>query len=106
MLSSSSDFKTSIKNIVVAYKRQHPEEYDLLCQAVAMQRKLLLDPKYATSPDAGEGSDQRGLYEISETLQGALVLHLSDEATTWLKTTEGGRWFADTFAEFRLPQYV
>lgn len=95
-------FKTSIQNIVSAYKKQHAGEYRLVCTAVEMQRKLLKDPEYASI----EATGNRALYEISETLQQNLIIHLSDSALSWLKTKEGSRWFAKTFKEFALPSSI
>lgn len=99
---SDLHFKRSIRNIVNAYRTQHAEEYKLLCDAIAMQRKVLSDPTYGEA----KASDMRGLYEISVTLQEALIEHLSEDATVWLKSKEGGRWFAKEFKEFALPRAI
>lgn len=97
-LSDANDFKRSIRFVVAAYKRQYPEEYKLLCNAVRMQRSLLKDPKFGVVTDG-----HRALYEISENLQAALITYLSVDAITWFKEKEGGRWFANTYREFALP---
>lgn len=101
-LGSAGQFKLLIRMVVRAYKRQYAEEYKLLCNAVSMQRKLLADPKYGTAAH----SDQRALYEITDTLHAALVSNLSIEALSWFKEKEGGRWFAKAFPEFALPSHI
>lgn len=101
-LLSDTQFKTSIRNIVSAYRVQKPEEYRLVCQAVEMQRQLLQDAKYG----AMESTDNRALYEISMTLQENFIINLSVDALTWLKSKQGGRWFAKEFKEFALPSHI
>lgn len=102
--------KYNIKAIVVLYRAEYPEEYQRLKQAIEFSRQALYDPKYATV-DAQELKAhnlhiQRGLYEISITLDAMLVKGLSIEELTWWKTKEGGYWFAETFREFALPERI
>lgn len=99
---SVDDFQREIRSTVEGYKLIDPEEYKLVCDAVKMRRAMILDPKYATI----EGTDQRALYEISETLHAMFVATLTLESLTWLKSKEGGRWFARTFKEFALPAHI
>lgn len=102
-IDSAAPFKTSLKAIVEAYIQQHSDEYQLLIDAVAMHRKALADPQFA----AMEASpDHRALYEISLTLQEAIISNLSNDGLTWFKSKEGGRWFANEFKEFSLPSSI
>lgn len=102
----ASDAKQAIKKIVKLYQFQYPAEYELLVDAVALTRNSLKNPKFAKAESAGQGSDMRGLFEISETLDGMLTNALSIEHMMWFKTKPGGRWFAKTFGEFALPYYI
>lgn len=99
---SADAIKQHIKRIVATYKALHPEDYKLTREAVRMKRQLLQDEKFATS----EGSDMRALYEISETLSRYLISDLNNEEATWFKTTDGARWFARTFGEFTIPDFI
>jgi hypothetical protein len=103
---SAADAKRKMKSIVSLYRISHRDEYELLKKAVQFKREALADPKFAKSEQAGQSSDMRGLFEISETLQMMLVNGLTEDETVWFKTTQGGRWFAKTFGEFALPNYV
>src|SRR5262245_28567567 len=92
--------KAQIKRIVEAYKLIYAEEYRLMLDILRMRRALVSDQKYAQV----DKTDLRGLYEISETLQAQLVHNLNMSDLTWLKTRQGGQWFARTFSEFALPR--
>jgi predicted ATPase len=100
-MDSAELFKKQIRTVVRHYKLRAPQEYRLLCEAVAMHRASLKDPKFGT----GDGQ-QRAVFEISERLQAALVQALSVEGVKWFNTKEGGRWFATTFKQFALPHHV
>lgn len=100
--------KYNIKAIVVLYRAEYPEEYAGLVRAVRMSREMLHDEEYATvkAKDATAHGFQRGLFEISTTLDAMIVKALSIEELTWWKTKEGGYWFAKAFPEFALPRHV
>lgn len=102
--------KFNIKKIVAEYKRVFPEEYRVVCEGVTLKRSLNAT-QFAEVEGTQAGTEMRALYEISETLHTMLVRNLPIEQLTWLKVgdgrdNKGGRWFAKTFPEFRLPKYI
>jgi hypothetical protein len=99
---SAEIIKKKIRRIVANYKLLNPEDYKLTRKAVDMKRKLLQDPRFGT----GENIDMRALFEISETLSTSLIRGLDTEASNWFKSKEGGRWFARTYGEFSLAEFV
>jgi hypothetical protein len=101
------DTKNRIKKIVEDYKRLFPEEYAIVVRGIQMKKELTRD-KYASIEGMFDG---RALYEIPETLHNMLAHSLIQEDIVWLKSgghdrKEGGRWFAKTFPEFALPDYI
>lgn len=82
--------------MVKAYIADHPEEYALVKQAIEMQREVIK----AGMSDHTE--DQKPLFEIPQQLSGLLVFLLDEEEGVWLKSREGGNWFAKTFPVFAL----
>lgn len=102
---SEDPLKAKIRMIVDAYKMQYPYEYQLLCDAVDMKRKMATDPEFATMVH-DKNTHNRALYEISDTLSTMLILGLSDADLVWYKTKEGARWFAREFPEFRIPNKI
>lgn len=97
---SSADFRRSIRDAVTLYKMEHKDEYKLVKEAIKMRRKLLKDPQYGQILD---GADGRALFEIPELLHTMIVAALSTEGLSWWKSIQGGRWFAEAFPEFSLP---
>lgn len=93
--------KKRLTNIVEAYTKDFPEEFEMVRKAVEMKRRMTRD-EFATV----EGSSMRGLYEISETLQQLIIMGLEEEELLWLKTIPGGRWFATKFPVFALPESI
>lgn len=94
--------KQQIQFIVELYIRECPEEFEQVKRAVAMKKHMTRD-EYASI----EGSEHmRGLYEMSEEMQKRLIQGLDEEALVWLKTLEGGRWFARQFPVFALPNRI
>lgn len=98
---SSEEIKRSIERIVSSYTILHPEDYKLTKKAVQMKRELLKDPKFAQT----EG-DMRAIFEVSEVLSEQLILGLDATALAWFKTKDGGRWFANKYPEFRIPDLI
>lgn len=90
--------KGKIKQAVKAYKRRYPDQYKIVCKAIALKRSMKKD-EYARI----DHSDMRGLFEIPEDLHTAFVMLLDAEEITWFKTKDGGRWFARQYPEFSLP---
>ena len=109
LLKSLDDPKASIKQIVADYKQLFPDEYQIVIKGIQATREMTKDD-YASFFDESS-SENRALYEISETLHGMFVNALSEEELKWLKSgglnhKEGGRWFARTFPEFALPTKI
>ena len=101
MLSSNSPIKNQIRRLVRGYIRSHKEDYEIVKKAIALKRSMT-DQKFAML----EGSHMRALYEIPEELMQALILGLDEEGTIWMRTTEGGRWFAKEFPEFAVASVI
>lgn len=94
--------KRHIKKIVDDYIMMFREEHDIVKEMVAAKRGM-------TNGDFAllEGSkDTRALFEISETLSTMLVMQLNEEEIVWFKTKEGGRWFANAFPVYALPNKI
>lgn len=101
--------KTHIKEIVDIYIKLRPEDYALVIEGIRMQKGLHLD-EFATASLAGSETT-RGLFEIPVELSEMLITGLSEEEMEWFKAgganrKEGGRWFAQTFKEFALPESI
>lgn len=94
--------KRKIKKIVDDYIEMFREEHNIVRDMVAEKRS-------STHGDFAllEGSkDTRALFEISETLSTMFIMQLSEEEMVWFKTKEGGRWFANAFPVYALPNKI
>ena len=86
-----------------------PEEYQAFKWGMNAVRAQLKDEEFGTM---GSKHGARALYEMPENLQTMLIMGLSEEEMIWLKSgiktnpNQGGRWFANTFKEFRIPSKV
>lgn len=96
--------KKHISDLVEFYIKENPEEFELVKEGVRMSRLLLKDNKYAQAE--GSQAEMRGLFEIPETLSTMLIMGLSEDESIWFKTKVGGRWFANKFKVFSLPQNI
>jgi hypothetical protein len=69
-------------------------------------RLFKMQTNHKISRDTGElkytDMVRRPLYEIPENLDKMIKKGLNDEEKEYLKSIEGGRWFAKTFKEFSL----
>lgn len=91
--------KHNIRKIVATYTTQFKSEYLDFVDQMKTVRTMVDDFGSTLSPD---GLVVRALYETPETLQGLLVHNLTEDQIGWLKSKEGGRWFATTFPVFAL----
>lgn len=101
--------KNHITKIVDDYKRLFPDDYQTVVDGIKLQREMLLDKKFGIALDTG--SDMRALFEIPADLSEMFIMQLTEEEMEWFKAggldrKAGGRWFARTFKEFTLPQYI
>lgn len=88
--------QNKIKNVVKLYKDSFPEEYEIVKSMLEEVRRTQRD-EFSTA----EGTTlKRKLYEIPEKLDAALLNGLDAESLAYLRTTEGGRWFASANPEF------
>lgn len=102
--------KINITKVVSEYKKQYPEEYNQVVEAIQMRRKMFEDGYIdEESLDVHDPNNfRRALYEIPLTLMTSITQNLTDDQLTWLKSgtpsnrNAGGRWFAKTFQEFAL----
>ncbi len=99
--SPDSPIKNQIRRLVRGYIKSHPEDYATVVKAITIKRNATHD-EFAQL----EGSHMRALYEIPEQLMEALVLGLDDEGSMWMRTTEGGRWFAKEFRQFSIASSI
>ena len=97
------DVHQNIKLLVDEYKRVFADEFASFLVAMRPKRNAQTN-KF--SEIKGNDFIVRALYEIPETLSTILLLKLSDDDYKWLRTKEGGRWFAKSFKEFRLSEKV
>lgn len=101
--------KHKIKLAVRDYIKLFPEEWVAFKVQTESLRRTLKDQKFAEAK--GTGSEMRALFEMPETLHTILVNNLDDAEMDWFKSggidhKEGGRWFAKSFPEFRIPSNV
>ena len=82
--------------MVKVYKDSFPIEYENFLNSAEQNKKLTKD-EFATT---GTDTFKRKLYEIPETLHNILVKGLDIEELTYLKSVDGGRWFAKTNPDF------
>ena len=94
---SIENTQARIKNIVEGYKKEFPNEYDVVCKQIAENRRITSD-EYAST--VGEHNIKRKLYEIPEKLSVAMYKTLDEEENQWLITRKGALWFAKAFPEF------
>lgn len=99
------EHQAHVANLVGKYKRLFGEEYAAVA-AYLKERRKGLKTQFAEleAPSRGLRRNEaleRGLYEIPERLEAMLNKHLPMESAMWLRTKEGGRWFAKEFKEFR-----
>ncbi len=83
------------------YIKGNPDDYATVVKAIAYKRSLS-DQKFAML----EGSHMRALFEIPEKLMQSLILGLDEEGTIWMRTNEGGRWFAREFPDFAVATVI
>lgn len=96
---SIKNTQARIKNLVKGYAQYYPEEYGITVKAIEMQRRIQAD-EFATVK--GGVYVGRALYELPERLMNAIYQELDDEELKYLKTKEGGRWFAKSHPQFSL----
>jgi hypothetical protein len=100
--------KFKIKNTVDTYIKLNPEEYGVFKEFVKQQRHALKDEHFGVSNDSNY---MRALYEMPVTLHDMITNALNIDELEWFKSggedrKQGGRWFANTFPTFRLPDAV
>lgn len=96
---SIKNTQARIKNLVKGYAQYYPEEYKLSVEAIEMQRRIQAD-EYASVK--GGAHVLRALYELPERLMNAIYQELDTDELNYLKTKEGGRWFAKAHPQFSL----
>lgn len=91
--------KKRIINVVLAYKKLFPHEYELAVKQNKMRADMQLTP-WGEVPN--ESAIGRESFRIPENLQIAFQHKLTDEQYDWLFTeVPGGTpWFQRTFPEF------
>lgn len=107
--------KYNIRKIVKEYEKLFAFEFEAFKDGMKAVRASLADAKYAKVDGyngQGAHATERALYELPETLHGMFVSNLSEEQLTWLKSgtkenpNEGGRWFAEAFPAYRIPEKI
>ncbi len=93
--------KKHIQEIVGQYIKENQEEFEIVKKGIQLKHSLTKDDLASI-----ENSEMRGLYEIPETLSNMLLLELEEEELLWLKTKQGGFWFAKEFKVFALPTNI
>lgn len=101
--------KDHITQIVEAYIKLFPQDYELFKDGMQHVRGNLKDEKFGTAE--GTGSDMRALFEMPVDLSEMLMMQLAEEEMEWFKAggsdrKEGGRWFAKNFPVFRLADSI
>lgn len=86
-----------IVEIVERYKREYPQEYEMVCQYIKDNRKRLKDEFASLGEDHALKRMSR---EIPETLSIRLVRELDDQETVWFTTIKAARWFVKQYPEF------
>jgi hypothetical protein len=72
-------------------------------------RQTLSDEKFGQAKDSG--NEMRALFEMPVSLHEIIVKNLSEDELDWFKAggtdrKEGGRWFAQNFPTFRIPELI
>lgn len=96
--------KFKLTKIVNDYIGLFPEEYENFKYSIEDTRHQLIDTKFGTAK--GTGSEMRALFEMPVTLNDMIVNGLNEAEISWFKTLEGGRWFANTFKVFMVPEHA
>ncbi len=99
---NSSKAKKNISTIVGKFKFTHPDEYAITVKAVEAMHHMVIDD-FASAKDTPM---IRGLYETPEELYAMFIIELDPEDMNWLKTKEGGKWYAKKFKEFAIPKSI
>ncbi len=99
-----NEYQAQVVNLVEKYKQLFRQEYDMVCSYLKDRRKeLKTEFAEIEAPKHGNRRNdaiERGLYEIPQTLSVMLDKHLTMQASMWLRTKEGGRWFVKKYKEF------
>lgn len=105
----SNTAQTKLKEIVKNYKTLFPAEYKGLCQIVKQKRQNMKDQFGSLKgKDANKthGVMERGLFEISETLNVIIQRQLDKGEYEYYHSKEGSRWFQRNFKEFSLAESI
>lgn len=86
--------KKHIQNLVEKWIKIFPKEAEIM-KNITKEKREKYDSSFGDNKDVLEGP----LYEIPETLLGMFNMLLTEEELNWLKSKEGGMWFAKTFNE-------
>lgn len=104
--------KDKIKFLVNTYRKEFPREYKLFKKGVRIKQEMQAT-KYAEpvkkNAKKADSVIMRALFEMPETLVSLLKLKLHEEEANWLfssTNSEGARWFAKTFKDFRIAEKV
>ncbi|MDE2098560.1 MAG: hypothetical protein KGL39_15000 [Patescibacteria group bacterium] len=90
------------EGLVACWERENPVQYSLYLNS-RKQKTELLSNKFAETP--GSNFMLRLLYEIPEDLDIKIRMGLDSAENEWLKTDNGGVWFAKTFKQYNVSQH-
>jgi hypothetical protein len=101
---SKQHTQNRILNLVELYKRGFPNEYQMACDGVIMQRQMLADETAVIKGEHSGASAQRALFEMPEKLYQSIYKTLDGDEITYFKSKEGGRWFTKAVPQFALAK--
>jgi hypothetical protein len=91
-----------IRTAVADYQKMFPEEYKDLLKVIKAQKENLKEDMAEV-----EGHHiKRALFTVSEKLSVMIGKKLDTQEMEFFKSTEGARWFAKEFSQFRISKHV
>jgi hypothetical protein len=94
--------KDGVEGIVAKWERENPVQFSLFLNSRKQKTETLAN-KFAVP--TGANYLLRLLYELPEDLDIAIRFGLDDAENEWLKTDQGGKWFAKTFKQYNVSQH-
>lgn len=92
-----------LRNATKLYKSTYQKDYEAVVEICRQKRDT---NKNKTGSLEGDHVMERALVEYPEDLDILFIQNLDEEEYNWFGTTEGKRWFAKEFPEFRIAHEI
>lgn len=100
-MSQNKEGQQKVREAVAWYKQEHEGEYTVFVAQVALSREASV-----TDFAEAEGTGNRMLHEMPETMWDFLLDSFTTEEITWFSTKEANHWFVKEYPEFSVARLV